>query len=100
MSRFQTLQLSRISRETYIQEFISRSHACSWESHAFLQIKGLRQEYDKNYWMADSAETMAETETELSESVEENKPQTSLSTTCKCSSRKFAGAASLPCRRS
>ena len=50
--------------------------------------------------MADSAETMAETETELSESVEENKPQTSFSTTSKCSSRKFTGAASLPCGRS
>ena len=47
-----------------------------------------------------SAETMAETETELSESVEENKLQTSLSTTSKCSSRKFTGAARPPSRRS
>ena len=47
-----------------------------------------------------SAETMAETETELSESVEENKPQTSRSTTPKCSSRKFTGTAGLPRRHS
>jgi len=43
--------------------------------------------------MADSAEMMAETETELSESEAENKPQLTLSTTSQSFSRKFAGAA-------
>ena len=43
--------------------------------------------------MADSAEMMAETETELSESEAENKHQLTLSTTSQSFSRKFAGAA-------
>lgn len=49
--------------------------------HVFLQINGLGREYDKNYLMEDSAETIVETVIEWRESEAENKPQRGLSTT-------------------
>ena len=49
--------------------------------HVFLQINGLGREYDKNYLMEDSAETIVETVIEWRESEAENKPQRDLSTT-------------------